>query len=395
MLTRCLCVLALSSSLSACSKSSAEPAHDPAEQTPAVVEPQEEAAPVADATPTPPTAAGSGGGCSEADLSLPTSMVVGKVNGETISVSDFADEAVDAEQEARREYCNQVDRIRSSALQRAIDDKLLAAAATKAGKDVDQYIQGRLSELAVEPTDEEVATFYEANKKPEAPPLELVADQVKGSMMQDRSRAAFAKLIEELESAAEVERSLPDVRPPALAVDIPPHAATFGPVGAAVEIVEFSDFECPYCASAAEAVKAVKNTYADQVRFAYRNYPLSFHPSAKIAATYAQCAQRQGKFWPMHDEIFGLEALDGESLRKAATDVGLDQGKLDACLDSPEVQDEIAADMRKASEVGVGGTPTFFINGRLFNGAPTAEGLGQAIEDELARASSSSALAAP
>lgn len=383
MLTRTLLALALFSSLTACSKSAAQPAAAADEQpAPEAAAKEEPAAPSE-----PAVVAKSGdGGCNDADLSLPVSMVVGKVNGESISVSDFGDDAVDAEQEARREYCNQIDRIRASALQRAIDDKLLAGAAKEAGKSVDEFVQSRLSDLTTEPTDEEIASFYEQNKKADAPPLQLVADQVRNSMMEDRSRAAFSKLIGELEDAAEIERTLPDVRPPALPVDIAAHSATFGSPDAKIEIVEFSDFECPYCARAAIGVAEIKAKYGDQVRFAYRNFPLSFHAHAKVAAEYAQCANRQDKFWAMHDGIFALDAITDESLRSTATDIGLDLAKLDECLASTDLQNELAVDLRKASEVGVGGTPTFFINGRLFNGSPTGAGLGQAIEEELARA---------
>lgn len=382
MRTRPLLALAVLSSLAACSNSSAQP--PPAADQPApAVEAKEEAA-QPEPAPAPVVKSGNGG-CSDADLSLPASMEIGTVDGATIKVSDLGREAVDAEKEARREYCNQLDRIRAGALQQAIDDKLLTAAAKKAGKDVETYVQGRLAELTEEPSDDEVAAFYDARKKPDAPPFELVADQVKSSMMEERTRAAFTKLIAQLERGAEIERSLPDVRPAPLPVDIPSHTATFGPDDAKIEIVEFSDFECPYCARAAAGVAEIKAKYGNRVRFAYRNYPLSFHPHAELSAKYAQCAKQQDKFWQMHDGIFALDSIDADGLRKTAEDIGLDTEKLDTCLQSSAVQAEITADMRKATEVGVGGTPTFFINGRLFNGSPTGEGLGRAIEEELAR----------
>lgn len=345
-----------------------------------------------EATPKPapkvvvPSTPHPGGACGDADLSLPGTMVVGSVNGESISASEFGDDAKGAELEARRAYCNELDRIRESALQRAIDDKLLAAAAKTAGVDVDAYLRDSLTKAIDEPSDSEVEAFYDANKKPDAPPFAAVADQVKASIMRERSQAAYEKHVRDLESKAEVARSLPDVRPAALDVDIPTHTATFGKDGAAVEIVEFSDFECPYCARAAEAVRSLEKTYGDKVKFAYRHFPLSFHPNAKSAALYAQCANSQGKFWKMHDAIFAAEGLSADALRSAATKAKIDLGKLDECLASTDAQSEVSADLAKATELGVGGTPTFFINGRLFNGQPTADGLSQAIESELARA---------
>lgn len=381
-----LCALALLL-CAGCSNSSAESPPDMAKS--AVAAPTEEAAEETPKPPAPvaiPSTPHPGGACGDADLSLPASMVVGTVNGESIAAGDFGDDAKGAELDARRSYCNELDRIRESALQRAIDDKLLAAAAKTAGVDVDKYLQDTIATTVEEPPASEVEAFYDANKKPDAPPFAAVADQVKASIMRERSQAAYEKHIRELETKAEVARSLPDVRPAALPVDIPEHTATFGTDEAAVEIVEFSDFECPYCARAAEAVRSLEKTYGDKVKFAYRHFPLSFHPNAKSAALYAQCAKAQGKFWKMHDAIFAAEGLSAEALRTAAKSAKVDVGKLDECLASTEVQAEVTADLKKATELGVGGTPTFFINGRLFNGSPTADGLSQAIESELARA---------
>ncbi|MCR9159626.1 MAG: DsbA family protein [bacterium] len=382
-----LLVLALSSSLVACSSGAAQPpSENESENDVERVAPPAEADEAPAAQVAAPAARTGVGGCTAADLSMPSSMQVGTVDGAVIRARDLGQDAVEAELEARREYCNQVDRIRAGALQRAIDDALLASAAREAGSDVDAFVQSKLAALTTEPTDDEIAAFYASRKKPDAPALELVAEQVKGSMMQERSREAFATLLGDLERDADIVRSLPDVRPAAQPVTIPDHTATFGKPDATVEIVEFSDFECPYCAKAAAGVTAIKAKYGDQVRFAYRHFPLNFHPHAKPAARYAQCANRQGEFWAMHDGIFALDSIDDAGLRSVASDIGLDMDELQACVQGSEVDTEIAADMREATALGVGGTPTIFINGRLFNGAPTGEGLGRAIEDELARA---------
>jgi protein-disulfide isomerase len=340
----------------------------------------------ASATPEPTLARpGGGGGCEAANLSLSASEVIAKVDGEPLRVSDLGDDAVRAEAEALRSYCGEIDRIRTASLDRAVDMRLVEAAAKAAGSDVDSWLRTRIDAVAP-PTDAEAEAYFDQHKTPDAPPFDEVKGQVVNAMMQERSQKAFDEMLAELRSAAKIETMLPDVRPAALAVDVPEHTPTFGPPTAAVEIVEFSDFECPYCARAADALTAVKERYGDKVRVAYRHFPLSFHPNALRAAQFAQCAQEQGKFWDLHDAIFAsTSGLGGDAIDRAVEAAGLEQGTLSACLESSRPTEQVQVDMTKARELGVEGTPTFYINGRLFTGRPTPEGFGQAIEAELAR----------
>lgn len=372
------CVAALA--LAGCvSDSSATPQPRGAESTPA---PAEAAVAAAPGVVTP---AGSSG-CETADLSMEGSDVIAKVEGEPIRVSDLGDDAARAEADALRAYCTELDRIRGSALDRAVDQRLIEAAAREAGEDLDSWMRERIDTTVKSPTPEEVAAYYAQHKSAEAPPLDQVEEQVAASMMRERSQEAFATILAELRTKSKVDVMLPDVRPAALAVDVPEHTATFGPAEAAVEIVEFSDFECPYCARAADAVRSVKERYGDRVRFAYRHFPLSFHPNAMKAAQYAQCAQEQDKFWPLHDAVFGAEGnLAGDVLERTAEQVGLDTDALQACLRSPRPDAQIREDMAQAQKIGVEGTPTFYINGRLFTGRPSPEGFAQAIDAELSR----------
>ena len=124
-----------------------------------------------------------------------------------------------------------------------------------------------------------------------------------------------------------------------------------------------------------------------QVRFVFREFPLvSLHPTAPAAHAVAVCAGEQSAtlYWAVHDEIFARSSeLSDEALRAAASKAGLDQGKLDACLASPRADEAIADDMAKAREIGVEGTPTFYINGRAFQGELTGAGLAAAIDAEL------------
>jgi protein-disulfide isomerase len=326
-------------------------------------------------------------GCDAVDLSLAASTVVGRVDGKDITAGDLGPDVKQAEDEARRTYCNDVDRVRAAGLQRAIDDRLVERAAASAKQaDVDTFLRESVTARVQEPTDAEVAAYYEERKSEGVPPLAGIEEQVKASMLQERSRAAYEALLGELRATANIETRLPDVRPPAVDMTIPEHAPTYGNPQAAVRIVEFSDFECPYCARAAATVTELKAKYGDDVQLVFRHFPLSFHPNAKPAAELSQCANEQGKFWEVHDAIFAnQEHLGAEALKAAAKKAGVDEKALEQCLASDQVRQQIETDLAEAQKLGVSGTPTFYVNGRLYNGAPTVEGFGQAIEAELAR----------
>jgi len=236
-----------------------------------------------------------------------------------------------------------------------------------------------------QPSDADIEAFYNARKPPDAPPLEQVRDQVIQAINAEKSEKVFTALLDELRAAAQVDKRLPDVRPPALELAAE-HSPWLGSSEATVQVVEFSDFECPYCSRAADTLRQLKEQYADKpVQFVFRHFPLSFHPNARPAAEYAQCAHEQGKFWPMHDAIFAAQReLSTDKLKETAGQVGLDTAKLDECL--ARVGSVIEADMKAAGEAGVGGTPSFYINGQAFDGNPTVAGLSEAIDAELARA---------
>ena len=138
-----------------------------------------------------------------------------------------------------------------------------------------------------------------------------------------------------------------------------------------------------------EHIRQLKARYPEKVRFTFRHFPLSFHPNAKPAAEHAQCAHEQGRFWEYHDLVFAAQReLSVDKLGELADQAGLDRGKLSECLSSGRASTQVAADMAKANEVGVGGTPSFYINGRAFAGNPTPDGIAAAIDAELAQAGS-------
>ena len=141
-------------------------------------------------------------------------------------------------------------------------------------------------------------------------------------------------------------------------------APAFGPENASVKIVEFSDFQCPYCARAADVVHQIKEKYGDKVRFVFRQFPLPMHPQARPAAEAALAANAQGKFWEYHDKLFkNQQALDKNGLETYAKDTGLNVAQFKKSLEDKKLGEQIEADMKLGEQVHVNGTPTMFING--------------------------------
>lgn len=157
-----------------------------------------------------------------------------------------------------------------------------------------------------------------------------------------------------------------------------------GSSNAKVTIIEYSDFQCPYCGRALPTLQQVLETYGDKVRIGYKHFPLSFHQNAENAALASECAAEQGRFWEYHDILFSnQQALDAGSLKGYASQMGLDTGKFNQCLDSKKYLNIVRQHMQEGTQEGVDGTPAFFINGALISGAQPFEAFRQVIDAEL------------
>jgi protein-disulfide isomerase len=157
-----------------------------------------------------------------------------------------------------------------------------------------------------------------------------------------------------------------------------------GPADAALTIVEFSDFQCPYCSAAVAKLNAVLEAYPDKVKLIFKQFPLEMHSQAALAAAAAIAAHQQGKFWPMHDALFAHRRdLSRVSILAQARSVGLDMKRFEADLGSPETQKTIARDVDDGDRAGVEGTPSIFINGRKYNGALDLPVIRTVIDEQL------------
>ncbi|HEX2735125.1 MAG TPA: thioredoxin domain-containing protein [Polyangiaceae bacterium] len=161
-------------------------------------------------------------------------------------------------------------------------------------------------------------------------------------------------------------------------------APSFGPKTSKVTIVEFSDFQCPFCAKAANVTSQIKEKYGDKVHFVFRQFPLSFHQNAAGAAQAALAANAQGKFWEFHDEMFKNQAgLARPDLEKLAKTLGLNVDKFKQDLDSAALKPRVDADVKMGEDVMVQGTPTMFINGKRISNPTDFDAVSKDIESAL------------
>jgi protein-disulfide isomerase len=254
-------------------------------------------------------------------------------------------------------------------LDELINDKLLQQEAARRGVSVERLKETEVK-ARVRVTPEEVETFYR-ERKGSIPASESAAkDGLKRYLEQEREQEITRQLLERLRANAQVKIHL--ARPAAMAVEplVVPGAPVKGPRQAAVTIVEFSDFQCPFCANAQAVLRQVLETYPGDVKLVYRHFPLERHSQAKLAAEAAECAAQQGKFWEYHDQLFASAAeLTRTRLQSLAETVGLEPQGFSTCLESGASAARVAEDLAAGKKAGVVGTPTFFVNGRMLEGA--------------------------
>jgi protein-disulfide isomerase len=161
-----------------------------------------------------------------------------------------------------------------------------------------------------------------------------------------------------------------------------------GSKDALVTIVEFSEFECPFCSRVTPTIKQIQETYGADVRVVFKHQPLPFHPSAMPAAQMAVAAAEQGKFWELHDKLFENQKALAGNIEQYAADVGVDVAKAKAFIESGKAAELIKADQDLGAKIGARGTPTFFINGVLLAGAQPFDNFKKVIDEELGKAKS-------
>jgi len=272
---------------------------------------------------------------------------------------------------------------RRAAIDDVAGDKLIDIEAKARGVTTTALIDQEITSKIQPVTDADVTAWYNANSaRVKGASLDQVRAPIRNLLIQQRTAAAYQRFVDQLKEKTPVRILLEAPRQKIATADSPYQ----GPANAPIELVEFSDFQCPYCYRAHPTVKQVLNTYGNKVRFVYRNYPLPNHPNAFPAAEAAQCANEQGQFWAYHDRLFADQTkLSDADLKASAAALGMDANRFNACFDSHKYKDRVDADMRAGNEAGVNGTPAFFINGRMLSGAQPYDEFKRVIDEELAR----------
>jgi protein-disulfide isomerase len=271
---------------------------------------------------------------------------------------------------------------RRLAVEGLIEDELLAQDARARKLDQATVIQQEITAKVAEPTDAETALWFQQNQsRLQGASLEQAGAAIKSYLVQQRTLAARQQYVDGLRAKVATRIMLDPPRQVIAKADRP----SKGPATAPIEMIEFSDFQCPFCVSAVPTVNQVLSEYGDRIHFTYRHYPLATHPRARPAAEASQCAAEQGKFWQFHDKLFADQSrLGDEDFKQHAAQLGLDTAQFAACVDSHKYQAEIDTDIRVGNEAGVSGTPAFYINGRMLSGAQPFEAFKRIIDEELA-----------
>lgn len=271
---------------------------------------------------------------------------------------------------------------RMQVLEGKIFDLLVAREAEAAGVSAEDWLDENL--VVAEPDEAQIMQVMAQYRSRLAKDDDQARKQVVDYLKQQGQFQARMDLQRRLTEKAGVEILL---EPPRVHPVIADHNPSRGPADAPVTIIEYTDFQCPYCSRVQPTLDAVKERYGDSVRFVFKNLPLAMHDQAVFAAEAGLCAGEQDAFWPLHDWMFAnARGINRESVLQQAGELGLDVEALTACLDEGRYAEAVAEDTKEANSFGITGTPGFTVNGRILTGAQPLESFVTVIDDELRRA---------
>jgi len=322
----------------------------------------------------------SGGGRSSPNSDEPLALV----DGEAITRADLEEFVGNELAMLEHQYGSQLYELLETGVTQAVRQRLLDAEAATRGVTVEDLVLSEI-ETQITVTEADIAAWYSANQgRLQGRPMEMLRGPIRQFLWDQDREERMEEFAGTLASGHAVDVMVDPYR-----VDFDNQGQpVFGPADAPITLVEFSDFECPYCGGFAATLDKVKDAYEGKIRLVYRQFPLTqIHPNALKAAEASLCADEQGRFWELHDAMFAEQAMLSEGdLKRKAGRLGLDQAAFDACLDTGKFAERVAADLSVGQRLGIDGTPAVFINGRpLVGGAVPFEMLVEMIDDELAR----------
>jgi len=321
----------------------------------------------------------------EQAASQPPDAVVAEVAGRKITLKEVDDRWQALSPSERARVVQLLYQNRRNVLEQMIGDVLIENAAKAANKTTSQYLEEETQKRVTPVSDAEIAQFFESNKDAaRGRTLEQLREPIRQYLTEQKKQQARAQLTGELSTGAGRVRMLLD--PPRQEVAIAAADPVRGPAAAPVTIIEFSDFQCPFCARVNPTLERVRQAYGDKVKIVFKDFPLPNHAEAPKAAEAAHCAGDQGKFWEMHDRIFAnQQSMQTPALKQHAADLRLDADAFNQCLDSGKHASRVAENLKSGEALGVSSTPTLYVNGRPVLGAQPFEYFKTVIDEELAR----------
>jgi protein-disulfide isomerase len=317
------------------------------------------------------------GAAAPAEPSADGSAAAATIAGETISIAeldawirdDLFEQAWDSESELFE--------LRSESLERMTTERILEKAAAARNMNTNDYVLAEVDAQG-EISDEEIAAFYDERKDQLNQTIEELTPNIRKYLRMQRG----AEYVEQLHADAGYTLLLEQPQ-----IEMAADGPSRGPDDAAVTIIEFSDFQCPYCSRALPAINEILEHYPNDVRIVYRHLPLDrIHARARPAAAASLCADEQGEFWAYHDQLFAnAKALSEEDLKRYAEAVELDVAAFDLCVAEGRFEAKVQEDFEAAMSAGISSTPAFLVNGIFVGGAKPFAHFEKIIDAELAK----------
>jgi len=277
----------------------------------------------------------------------------------------------------------QIYQVKDQQLRQMIYTKLVEDAAAAEGMDRTAYLEREIISKVSEPEEAQIQQVINQYRS-QLPPDEDQARQQVVAFLTQQARVQQETLVRErLFAAADVQMMLD---PPRVSPNVGANDPMQGPADAPVVLVEYTDYQCPYCVRAQPTIEAVRERYGDLVVHVFKNLPLPMHAQAKLAAEAALCAGDQDKFWQMHDWLFAnKDNISHDTLAAQAAALSLDVPTFTSCVKDGTYRAQVDAETAEANSFGIRGTPGFVINGRVLSGAQPLDQFIAVIDDELRR----------
>jgi protein-disulfide isomerase len=334
------------------------------------------------------------GGCSDHGVASGQSSataagqtVLATIGTEKITLADIRSVTGGELDKIDVQYARTRSRVIETALQAAIRERLFQSEGQRVGKSVDALLAAEAGPAGFDPPDTEITAWFDENKSRfPGRTLEQLRPQIATFLRQRHQREAADKLDRRLSRERGVKVQFEPYR---VSMDNS-GAPALGVKSAPITVVEFSDFQCPFCKSFAPVLKRIEKDFGSKVHIVFRQYPIpELHQFALKAAEASLCANDQGKFWQLHDLMFSEnDKLSVADLKEKAGRLGMDRKKFDACMDGERYSAQVQRDMAEGTRIGVSGTPALYINGiMLEGGAVPYDAVAAAIQKELDRTS--------